>query len=615
MLTMSRWLFHCLHSPTIQAEVKVFHKFKQAGREEELDVLWLALLLMVRPAVIQRSSHTHPMLVQILCMSLDSTHSSRSPLALDELAREGKDTPLASMSLETRRRLPDVWFAAAQKCLALAEWESVPRVRTVQIVVLFTQYLKLCAPNRGQPCQMATWLAGGIRIAQALGLHLLGSNPEVMPPAEDSAFPPGKNARKRESAKRLWSVLVYEDWMSANATNRAHFIAQAHYDTDDPSNVNDTDLSPVDWRINPASPSVLTDSTPERVRIALARQCRKVFEATVLNKSCSYETILELDAGFHDVLDGLPDRWREVEFRGVGEQEQPLLRYQRHFALEGIHHRLFRLHRPFLMRGYHHPQFAYSTKACLKSAEVVVVSTHNLGAAIRDVHYTYSHVMGGSLALFADLFHAIDTDVSPTELDAKREILMLAQNIFRKYESITCGHLQRTVKQGFKIITGLFAAEEKRRVSRVAQALITAAGDEEATSPAATPVATESFSEVLTRLSRSLLEQEEEQHCGTPPATRGLQVPLAPPPQSTEQSNAAAAAMMMMIPGLNGAPPSVDIGDSLMPPPWPETMAVPPMPMDTWEPASLSLVNDLPPSTGTADPSLFDASMLFGIDW
>lgn len=97
-----------------------------------------------------------------------------------------------------------------------------------QTIVLFTQYLQLCSANRGQPAQLVTWLAGAIRLAQVLGLHLLGCNPETMPPQDDPAFPPGKNSFKRESAKRLWGVLVYQDWLGASSKNRSYLISPFH---------------------------------------------------------------------------------------------------------------------------------------------------------------------------------------------------------------------------------------------------------------------------------------------------------------------------------------------------------------------------------------------------
>lgn len=227
---------------------------------------------------------------------MDSTHASRSPLSLERDSKPLPD-PLGVYSDEQLRALPERWFAAAQRALTLAEWETIPRVRSVQTIVLFTQYLQLCQASRGQPSQLVTWLAGAIRLSQVLGLHLLGSNPEVMP-VDDPAWPPGKNSLKRESAKRLWGVLVYQDWLGASSKNRSYLISPFHFDTDDPLNLNDSDLSSIDWRVNPSPPSVLTDSSSDRVRIAMSRQVRKVFDAVVLPQDFTYETVLELDRGY-----------------------------------------------------------------------------------------------------------------------------------------------------------------------------------------------------------------------------------------------------------------------------------------------------------------------------
>lgn len=49
-------------------------------------------------------------------------------------------------------------------------------------------------------------------------------------------------------------------------------------------------MSSISWVVNPAPPSVLTDSSSDRVRIAMSRQVRKVFDAVVLPKDFSYET-------------------------------------------------------------------------------------------------------------------------------------------------------------------------------------------------------------------------------------------------------------------------------------------------------------------------------------
>ncbi|SGY16443.1 BQ5605_C012g06873 [Microbotryum silenes-dioicae] len=479
------WLFHHLHAPTFLIELDAFWRLCDEGREDEVDPCWLGLLLSV------------------ICVALDSTRASRSPLSLDP-PKADQSSPLESFTPEEIEVLPERWFAASQRALRLAEWETIPRIRSIQA---------------GQPSQMAVWLAASIRLAQAMGLHLLGSNPEIMPP-DDPAFPPGKCSIKRETAKRLWAVLVYQDWLGATSKTRCYQILPLHFDTDDPLNLNDSDLSSIDWKVNPAPDSVLTDSSSDRVRVAMARQVRKSFDEIVLMRSYSYEKVLELDRGYKMILESLPDQWT-LESSTNGN-EQPMLRFQRHFVIEGIHNRIFRLHRPFSTRGYSEAKYRPSTDACLKSARIVIISTHNIADATRDIWYSYSHVMGAALVLFNDLFMSIDQDASDSEIDSKRKALLLALEIFTKGSGNICSpSLQVVVQQGAKIMNGLFRAEESRRTGRAAQALLAASGGDATLDGEQDDTPVESFADVLRRISRSLNTQSAP-HRGTPPPTRNI---------------------------------------------------------------------------------------------
>ncbi|BGP39812.1 hypothetical protein JCM10449v2_003763 [Rhodotorula kratochvilovae] len=584
--TSVNWLFHHLHAPSFRAELDAFHALCDASRANDVDLSWLALLLMV------------------LCLALDSMHFSRSPLALAPTAKGGvgEGTPLEQYSEEQLRALPERWFAASVRALKLAEWEKVPRIRSIQTIVLYTQYLQLSSPTRGQPSQLV-WLAGAIRLAQVFNLHLLGSNPETMPP-EDPAFPPGKNSLKREMAKRLWAVLVYQDWLAANSRNRCYLISPTHCDTDDPLNVNDTDLSPSTVSLTPAPSSVLTDSSADRVRIAMARQVRAVFDRVILARDWGYDTVLELDGGFRTILDELPERWTLA----ADEQEDPMLRFQRHFVLEGLHNRIFRLHRPLLSKAHKNPKYKFSAEACLKSARAVVVSTHNIREAVADVPYTYSHVFGAALVLFNDLFQAIDHDGSATEIDSKVETLQLALEIFTSKPSSAA--LAHTVQQAHRILLGLFREEERRRQARAAKALMRAsAGDAAVAESSEDQDEQETFADVLHRIARSL-DADSAPHRGTPPPTRNLPsakakkaaapIPASflPPGTSTNFfARAGAADVAVLAPPLAGRDLLADPADALaafsapspglaLPAPAPPTSSLLPVPSalapDAW---------------------------------
>lgn len=129
--------------------------------------------------------------------------------------------------------------------------------------------------------------------------------------------------------------------------------------------------------------------------------------------------------------------------------------------------------------------------------------------------------MGAALVLSCDLFAAIDSHAPISELEERSTILRLAASIF-DFRSIDSISLKLAVQQGSHILLGLLSASQKRRDSREAALLLTAAaaGDYNVEEEM------ESFAMVLTRISR-LLNSEEERHRGTPPATRHFPSALA----------------------------------------------------------------------------------------
>lgn len=56
------------------------------------------------------------------------------------------------------------------------------------------------------------WLGTATRICQLLGLHKLGSDPNLMP-RDDPAWPRQACCLKRELAKRIWSFVVSFEWL------------------------------------------------------------------------------------------------------------------------------------------------------------------------------------------------------------------------------------------------------------------------------------------------------------------------------------------------------------------------------------------------------------------
>lgn len=69
--------------------------------------------------------------------------------------------------------------------------------------------------------RFASWLAQGIRTGHKLGLHLLSTDPEHMPP-DDVALPPGKNSLKRETVLKLWGFMSFFDHLGGSGRYRSY---------------------------------------------------------------------------------------------------------------------------------------------------------------------------------------------------------------------------------------------------------------------------------------------------------------------------------------------------------------------------------------------------------
>ncbi|KAK4705474.1 hypothetical protein P7C70_g726, partial [Phenoliferia sp. Uapishka_3] len=455
------WIHYVIHRTSFDAELDRFWEMCEANKGQDVDPIWLALYSIV------------------LAISLDGIRSR--PVA-------PRDEPPVNAPADQ----PLQWFAAAQRFLSLGDWLGAPQARSIMTVILLGQYVQI-ASFGGQANRFLTWLASAIRIAQILGLHQLGDNPESMPP-DDPCFPPGKNSVKREGALRIFGALVFMDWLFANF----------------PSSFADSQL------IQAHRPHL------QYAKHTIATQSRHVFDKLVSeSRNFSYEIVLELDRGYRQILDSLPDDWK-LERTEI-EKRSPQLRWKRHICQEGLHSRIVRLHRPFMTRGYtESSRFSFSTQQCVASAKVnivlrcfrvdkrfridrklilplynkiVIATHHNILDVTNNVWFLYNHALGAAIVLFCDLFHAIDSDYSQAETENKKETLVTAFEIFGRHESISSPVLRAVVQQGARILSGLFMAVEKRRVTRAALTL-TNGGEAKAS--------IESFAQVLQRISRDL---------------------------------------------------------------------------------------------------------------
>lgn len=153
-------------------------------------------------------------------------------------------------------------------------------------------------------------------------------------------------------------------------------------------------------------------------------------------------------------------------------------------------------------------------------------------------------------------------------MDDKRDILLLASEIFARRAAITSPSLQAIVDQGSKILAGLFRAEEARRDDRAARTLMAAAGPGEGLDE---DEKLETFAQILQRISRSL-NTNTAQHRGTPPPTRNISNSLG------------------RTPSFYNPPTNIDVNLPFETSPWPFPS---PLPVDESAELSMNFFRDL----------------------
>ncbi|OJJ45899.1 hypothetical protein ASPZODRAFT_133766 [Penicilliopsis zonata CBS 506.65] len=423
------WRSNVLHWPSFQAELDRFWDMVQQGRHGEIDPLWLAVFYMV------------------MALALDNR-----PAAIDP------SHPFHAESLQGLDELTSKYHAVSVRALYLGDAMTSPRLRTIQTVILFNQFFQ----TSGRKADMLlTWTALAIRTAQVMGLHVLGSDPERMPP-DDPAWPPGKNAVKRHLALRTWTALQWVDWMGASARFRSYMIHPEQCTSQPVANVNDGDLSSTDWRFTTQPARVATSNSFEVYKWHIADMLRQTYDRLITHVDrFSYAGVLHLDAGYRKIEEDLPDAYRYEQ-----EGEDLKVRWQRNVALEGIHSRIVRLHRPFLSRGYaRESKCVYSREQCLRSARIVVDCHYNL----RDLTtrgtfwFVYSHTLGAALVLFLDLFWSIDNHMPPAEINERMSVIAMVHDIFSMYSEISNSSLRNIVESAFRIISDLSSEARNRQ--------------------------------------------------------------------------------------------------------------------------------------------------------
>ncbi|OGE58089.1 hypothetical protein PENARI_c001G10343 [Penicillium arizonense] len=192
-----------------------------------------------------------------------------------------------------------------------------------------------------------------------------------------------------QEERRVKGLMILDIGLMADSRRLASFFGRSHEGTyifqprhmkvNYPSNIDDELLTATGIQQDLPS-SVPTAMSGPIQRIRLATLCREVVDAvpSILldDQEPEYEVILALDKKFHECFENMPDFYRmnpeSIQRSQDICKERPYITWQRinfHFS---IHTRLCRLHRRYHLEGVTNPKYAYSHRACIRSAQAVL---------------------------------------------------------------------------------------------------------------------------------------------------------------------------------------------------------------------------------------------------
>ncbi|KAK7435698.1 hypothetical protein VKT23_019531 [Stygiomarasmius scandens] len=301
-------------------------------------------------------------------------------------------------------------------------------------------------------------LGSAIKIAQNLGISRLGSE------SEDRRYTGSwRSLIKRETARRVWWSLIFDDWSHAAAHNGAYSVHPSQNHTALPANINDVDL--VEGRPLREMPETqYTEMTLSRTRFRFVELYRQIVDNMQSPSPSGYGFVLEMDAKLRKMQEDIPSYFQDNPH---GEPGNILSKEQLLASAKGVkgleltlslimgETRQLRLHRPFLFRGYKDKRFAKSRDQCISSARAILnylKSNDEHSAILLKWWIVLFYGFAASVVLFIDLCHQ-KADDAP-DLEYRRAELREALDLFK-----TAEHISTVSRNAIVLLEGLMSAE------------------------------------------------------------------------------------------------------------------------------------------------------------
>ncbi|PBK89251.1 hypothetical protein ARMGADRAFT_336462 [Armillaria gallica] len=405
------WYSKVLHAPTFISELNVLLMQKSSESVGMVRVSFLGVYFM------------------ILCLSLHLIE----PYVCERI---GIDFSTAS---ELSKRM----YSAAQACLHYDDFLGAHSLEHLQCILLMGVYQQ----NLDEADTHWALLGSAIKIAQNLGMSRLGSESD-----ERTYSVTWKSLVKRETARRVWWSLIFNDWSHAAAHNGTYAIHPSQNHTGWPANVNDRDLVDDGRPLRSRPTEEYTEMTFSLTRLRFVVLYREIVDE--MQAPTGYSFVGEMDKRLEEMLKGVPEHFiTDDNSLAVDERVKGL---ELTLCLIMGETRRLRLHRPYLFRGYKDRKYVKSREQCIASAQAILdhlKSDDEQSAILLKWWIVLFYGFAAAVVLFIDLCHQKAADDGRC-LDQRRAELRQALDLFK-----TAEHISVVSRNAIALLEGLLTAE------------------------------------------------------------------------------------------------------------------------------------------------------------
>lgn len=405
-----QWQHAAVHSSTFLRETEAFLTLSESDKWIWVDPLWLALFFAIQSVAV----HQMP--------GFEATLES----LLEQDRRMNRLEP-RHQSLVLDHTMPQRLLEAALRCLEVGRYLSEPSFFTCQAIAI----LVVCAHNIVTDSNiLASLLAIGVKTAQTLNLHLLGSEEhrlEAELARYYARYPEGDGEEEEdhlrrkiillEMGKRVWWSLTQQDYFSIPFRG-VSLVHPDEFDTPIPCNIHDDQLDsgPISIpQTTPPSQQELTLVDKLRVTSKSADIICRFFNQLPPNDARLQEHVEPFERELLQLLNVESSNSKTIP------KARPSFRFGlalQRYTLIAVPHKILVLHRAFCSRNpASEEERAKSYERCLDVSRRILAECK--GMAIQqqtrpeaqvDAVWTISyHAVAAATALALDLFRAPQT--------------------------------------------------------------------------------------------------------------------------------------------------------------------------------------------------------------